>query len=91
MVPYMCWTMIKRLRLDIRGYSYVNEEREVGVIEYNVDTIKDSQIILDRDGQLKRLKEKKDYKVTGTRPRHAGKKIIMSLVREILVWRGIIR
>ena len=50
--------------LDIRGYSYVNEEREVGVIEYNVDTIKDSQIILDRDGQLKRLKEKKDYKVT---------------------------
>ena len=50
--------------LSTKDYTYINEEKEVGVVEYNVDTIKESQITVNRDGELTNLKSKEDYKVT---------------------------
>lgn len=50
--------------LSTKDYTYINEEKEVGVVEYNVDTIKESQITVNRDGELTNLKAKEDYKVT---------------------------
>lgn len=52
--------------LDIKNYTYINEEKEVGVIEYNVDSIEKSQITVNRDGEMTNLKEKTDYKVAGS-------------------------
>lgn len=49
--------------LSTKNYTYTNEEKEIGLIEYNVDTIKDVQITMDRDGDLKVLKAMEDYKV----------------------------
>lgn len=44
-------------------YTYINREKEVGVIEYNVDAIETSKITVNRDGELTNLKEKTDYTV----------------------------
>ena len=52
--------------LSTKDYTYINEEKEVGVIEYNVDTIKDSTITVNRDGELVNLKAKTDYTVTSS-------------------------
>ena len=52
--------------LDTKDYTYINEEKEVGVIEYNVDSIENSQITVNRDGEMTDLKEKTDYKVTSS-------------------------
>ena len=52
--------------LDIKDYTYINEEKEVGVIEYNVDSIENRQITVNRDGEMTNLKEKTDYKVTSS-------------------------
>ena len=52
--------------LDTKDYTYINEEKEVGVIEYNVDSIENSQITVNRDGEMTNLKEKTDYKVTSS-------------------------
>lgn len=50
--------------LSIEKYAYISQEKEVGVIEYNVDTVKESQILVNRDGELKNLKAGEDYEVT---------------------------
>ena len=47
-------------------YTYINQEKEVGVTEYNVDTIEETQITVNRDGEMTTLKEKTDYKVAGS-------------------------
>lgn len=47
-------------------YTYINQEKEVGVTEYNVDTIEQVQITVNRDGRIENLKEKTDYEVTGS-------------------------
>ena len=47
-------------------YTYINQEKEVGVTEYNVDTIEQIQITVNRDGSIENLKEKADYEVTGS-------------------------
>ena len=52
--------------LDIKDYTYINEEKEVGVIEYNVDSIENSQITVNLDGEMTKLKEKTDYKITSS-------------------------
>src|SRR5699024_10054782 len=38
-------------------YTYINQEKEVGVTEYNVDTIEETQITVNRDGEMTTLKE----------------------------------
>ena len=47
-------------------YTYINQEREIGVTEYNVDTIEQTQITVNRDGNIENLKEKTDYEVTSS-------------------------
>ena len=47
-------------------YTYINQEREIGVTEYNVDTIEQTQITVNRDGNMESLKEKTDYEVTSS-------------------------
>lgn len=47
-------------------YTYINQEREVGVIEYNVDTIESSKITVNRDGELANLEKGTDYTVTAS-------------------------
>ena len=44
-------------------YTYINEEKPVGVIEYNVDTVDVSTLTSNRDGNLTNLKAGTDYKV----------------------------
>ena len=44
-------------------YTYINEEKPIGVIEYNVDTVDVSTLTSNRDGDLTNLEAGTDYKV----------------------------
>ena len=45
-------------------YTYINQEREIGVQEYNVDAIEEYGIAVNRDGELAQLQEGTDFTVT---------------------------
>lgn len=45
-------------------YTYINQEREIGVQEYNVDDIEEYGIAVNRDGELAQLQEGTDFTVT---------------------------
>ena len=47
-----------------REYVYLNKERSVSVAEYNIDKISGSRILLNRDGELKELREGQDFLVS---------------------------
>lgn len=51
------------LRTDGEEYTYINQERELGIMEYNVDEVDVSKITSNRDGELTNLKENTDYTV----------------------------
>lgn len=51
------------LSTDEDNYTYINEERPVGIIEYNVDDLEVSRITSDRDGDLQDLVSGTDYTV----------------------------
>lgn len=51
------------LSTDADDYTYINEEKPVGIIEYNVDDIEVSRITSDRDGDLNELASGTDYTV----------------------------
>ena len=53
----------KWLSTGENDYTYINEEKSVGVIEYNVDTVDVSTLTSNRDGNLTNLKAGTDYKV----------------------------
>ncbi len=46
------------------SYTYINQEREIGVQEYNVDDIEEYGIAVNRDGELAQLQEGTDFTVT---------------------------
>ena len=46
------------------SYTYINQEREIGVQEYNVDDIEEYGIAVNRDGELAQLQEGTDLTVT---------------------------
>ncbi|HIX30446.1 MAG TPA: hypothetical protein H9858_12330 [Candidatus Blautia stercoravium] len=52
--------------LSTKAYTYIRKEQELGVMEYNVDTIESSKIMVSRDGELTTLKENQDYTVKST-------------------------
>ena len=52
--------------LRTKDYVYINGEKAVGIMEYNVDSIENRQITVNRDGEMRNLKEKIDYKVTSS-------------------------
>lgn len=45
------------------GYTYIREEKEVGIREINVDNIESRSITVNRDGELASLKENTDFTV----------------------------
>lgn len=45
------------------GYTYIREEKEVGIREINVDNIESRSITVNRDGDLASLKENTDFTV----------------------------
>lgn len=47
-----------------KEYVYLNQERSVSVAEYNIDKISGSRILLNRDGELKELREGQDFLVS---------------------------
>ena len=49
--------------LDTKDYTYIRKEQDLGVVEYNVDTIESNKITVNRDGELETLKENQDYTV----------------------------
>ena len=49
--------------LDTKDYTYIRKEQDLGVVEYNVDTIEANKITVNRDGELETLKENQDYTV----------------------------
>lgn len=49
--------------LDTKDYTYIRKEQDLGVVEYNVDTIEANKITVNRDGELETLKEDQDYTV----------------------------
>lgn len=49
--------------LDTKDYTYIRREQDLGVVEYNVDTIEANKITVNRDGELEILKENQDYTV----------------------------
>lgn len=51
------------LSTDEDNYTYINEERPVGIKEYNVDDLEVSRITSDRDGDLQDLVSGTDYTV----------------------------
>lgn len=51
------------LSTDAEDYTYIRNEQELGVMEYNVDSIETSSITVNRDGELMALKENSDYTV----------------------------
>lgn len=51
------------LSTDDEEYTYINQEKELGIIEYNVDDVDVSKITSNRDGELTNLKENTNYTV----------------------------
>lgn len=51
--------------LDVSGktYTYTNREKYVGILEYNVDEIEESKIVVNHDGNLSVLKENVDFTI----------------------------
>ena len=52
--------------LSTKNHTYIRKEQELGVMEYNIDTIESGKITVDRDGKLTILKENQDYTVKST-------------------------
>lgn len=53
----------KWLNSNNRNYTYLKKGEEIGIYEYNIDTIKESILTINCDGELKNLKEGQDYTV----------------------------
>lgn len=51
------------LKTGDEGYTYIREEKEVGIREINVDAIESRSITVNRDGDLASLKENTDFTV----------------------------
>lgn len=51
------------LSTDDEEYTYINQEKELGIKEYNVDDVDVSKITSNRDGELTNLKENTNYTV----------------------------
>lgn len=51
------------LKTGDEGYTYIREEKEVGIREINVDAIESRSITVNRDGDLANLKENTDFTV----------------------------
>ncbi|MDO4469494.1 MAG: hypothetical protein Q4C84_06580 [Bacillota bacterium] len=51
----------KWLSVDEKNHIYLKEGKEIGIYEYNVDAIKERTLTVNRDGELKNLKEGQDY------------------------------
>lgn len=51
----------KWLSVDEGNHTYLREGKEIGIYEYNVDTIKERTLTVNCDGELKDLKEGQDY------------------------------
>lgn len=51
------------LSTDDEEYTYINQEKELGIMEYNVDDVDVSKITSNRDGELTNLKENTNYTV----------------------------
>lgn len=51
------------LKTGDEGYTYIREEKEVGIREINVDAIESRSITVNRDGDLANLKENADFTV----------------------------
>lgn len=51
------------LKTGDEGYTYIREEKEVGICEINVDAIESRSITVNRDGDLASLKENTDFTV----------------------------
>lgn len=51
------------LKKDGKTHTYINQEKYLGIIEYNVDDIDVSKITSNRDGELSNLKENQNYSV----------------------------
>ena len=54
-------------------YTYLKEERDVAIAEYNLDAAKHAEILVNHDGELKQLMEGKDYTVTEQKGRSLWK------------------
>lgn len=48
---------------DGKNHTYMKEEKDIGILEYNVDPIKERTLTINRDGELKDLKEGIDYTI----------------------------
>ena len=51
----------KWLNVKEGSHTYLREGKEIGIYEYNVDTIKERTLTVNCDGELKDLKEGQDY------------------------------
>ncbi len=51
------------LSTDGKNHTYIREGKDIGILEYNIDLIKERTLTINRDGELKNLKAGIDYTV----------------------------
>lgn len=68
---------------------YLKEEKDVGIVEYNLDTSKSARILINHNGDLKKLREGTDYTVEEPENERFWKKRYYRICRENFTEEGI--